>query len=105
MKLRLKNEFGAPLNLLETTRIAVYFPREDGTYLQKSDFTIIDPVAGELEVELKPFEKSALKVGEKQDFFAKVVVGDETLTLRFAKGLDVELKDERKIVNEKSSSL
>jgi hypothetical protein len=100
MKLRFKNEFGGPLNILEADSITVYFPREDGSYLSKRDFNIINAQRGELELQLSSFEIGALKIGDQQDFFAKVVVGDESLTLRFAKGLNVKIKDERKVVDE-----
>lgn len=104
MKLRLKNEFGIPINLLMADSITLYYPREDGSWLQKRDVTILDAENGILDVKPTNFEVQALKMGQAQDFFAKVVVGDETLTIKFHKGLDVELKDERKIINEKSTS-
>lgn len=101
MRVQFKNEFNLPLNLDQTSEIVVYFQREDGTFLSKRDFTIVDSSAGLLDIFLTEFEKQALKTGKSQDFFAKCVVGDEVFTLKFHKGLDVEIKDERKVINEK----
>ena len=104
MKIRFKNEFGGPMNLLQADQITLHFEREDGTFLVKRDMTILDAQRGEVEFKLNDFELQALKNGMDQDFFGKVLVGDECLTLRFAKGLCVTKKDGRNIIHEQNKA-
>jgi hypothetical protein len=105
MKVRLRNEFGIPINLLKANQITLYFQRDDGGMLGKKDFSVVDAQNGVLEFTLTDFEVQALKTGKHQDFFAKVVVGDEVLTIEFSKGLDVVIKDERKHLCEQTSPI
>lgn len=100
MKIRFKNEFGMPMNLLAVDQITLHFAREDGGFLVKRDFTIEDAQKGVVSFELSGFEIQALKTGPEQDFFGKVVSGDEETTIRFAKGLCIIMKDQRKVIDE-----
>lgn len=104
MKIRFKNEFGLPMNLLAVDQVTLHFEREDGTFLVKRDMNMLDAQRGEVEFNLSDFELQALKCGPEQDFFAKVVVGDEQLTLRFAKGLCIMKKDGRNIIHEQNKA-
>jgi len=104
MKIRFKNEFGIPMNLLLAEQITLHFERDDGTFLVKRDMDITDAQRGEVEFKLTDFELQALKVADGQDFFGKVLVDGHILTLRFAKGLCIKKKDGRNVVDEQNKA-
>jgi hypothetical protein len=98
MKLRITNQFGAPLNLQGCDGIKISLPYENGEVLEKSKVTVLDPNDGKIQIDLDDFEIQGLKVGHGQTFRGEAKFGDTTYHVVFAKGLNVELKNERKII-------
>lgn len=98
MKLQIKNEFGNPLNLQGCDGIKVILPYENGEVLEKSKVKILDLDNGKIQVDIDDFEVQGLKVGPAQTFKAEAIFGDEVYHIVFVKGLNVELKNERKVI-------
>ena len=98
MKLRITNSFGAPLNLQGCDGIKIMLPYDNGEVLEKNKVTILDIHEGKIQVDLDDFEVQGLKVGSAQTFRGEAKFGDTTYHIVFAKGLNVELKNERKLI-------
>lgn len=98
MKLRISNQFGAPLNLQGCDGIKISLPYENGEVLEKNKVTILDPHEGKIAIDLDDFEVQGLKVGMGQTFRGEAMFGDTIYHIVFAKGLNVELRNERKVV-------
>lgn len=98
MKLRITNEFGVPLNLQGCDGIKVKIPYENGEVLEKNKVDILDVSEGKIKIELDEFELQGLKVGPGQTFKAEAIFGDTVYHIVFAKGLNVELRNERKVI-------
>lgn len=98
MKLRITNEFGAPLNLQGCDGIKVMLPYENGEVLEKNRVEILDVADGKVAIELNDFEVQGLKLGLGQTFKAEAIFGDTVYKIVFAKGLNVELRNERKVI-------
>jgi hypothetical protein len=98
MKLQIKNEFGAPLNLQGCDGIKVKIPYENGEVLEKNKVDILDINCGKIKIHLDEFEVQGLKVGLGQTFKAEAIFGDTVYHIVFAKGLNVELRNERKAI-------
>lgn len=98
MKLRITNEFGVPLNLQGCDGIKVKIPYENGEVLEKSKVNVLDVDNGKISIELDEFEVQGLKVGLGQTFRAEAIFGDTVYHIVFAKGLNVELRNERKAI-------
>lgn len=94
MKLQIKNEFGSPLVLQGVKKIAVKFEYENGETLEKTNCKILDAAEGKIQIDLDDFEIQGLRVGEKQNFFASVHIGDEILKVMFRGGLNVYMSDQ-----------
>ena len=100
MKLQIFNEFGSPLNLQGADSIKFRFPYENGEVLEKNNAEILDFQKGTVKIELSDFEIQGLKTGEKQNFYADIVIGRKKFTVEFTKGLNVTEKNQRKVLNE-----
>lgn len=100
MKLQIFNEFGSPLNLQGVDSIKFKFPYENGEVLEKNNVEILDFTKGTVKIELSDFEIQGLKTGEKQNFYADIVIGRTKYTVEFTKGLNVLEKNQRKVLNE-----
>lgn len=98
MKLRILNEFGNPFQLHKADAIKVLFPYEDGRVLEKNQVKIIDSAKALIEVELSEFEIDGMAVGAGQSFKAEVLVGDTVFIVSFAKGLNVEMREGKKVL-------
>jgi len=98
MKLRVTNQFGSPLNLQGCDGIKISLPYENGQTLEKNKVTILDVHDGKIAIELDDFEVQGLKSGLGQTFTAEAKFGDTTYHIVFAKGLNVELKHDRKVL-------
>ena len=98
MKLQANNKYGFPLNLQGCEAIKVIFQYENGEMLEKNKIDIVDIEKGQFKVELSDFEIQGLKVGEKQNIYAKIYFQDMTYHVMFPKGLTVGIKDERKVL-------
>lgn len=98
MKLKILSEFGTPLNLRACDGITVKFPYMGNRILEKTTVDILDYDRGIVKVELTDFEIQGLNEGIGQNFKAEVKLGGDVYTVLFAKGLNVELKDERKFL-------
>lgn len=98
MKLRIVNQFGSPLSLQGADSIKVQFEYENGHVLEKSNITIVDAAEGKIALDLEDFEIQGLKVGEKQNFMAEVRFGEDVHHVLFEKGLNVGIKNDRKVI-------
>lgn len=105
MKLQIFNEFGSPLNLQGCDSIKFKFPYENGEVLEKSNVEILDFQKGTINIDLSDFEIQGLKTGEKQNFYADIVIGRTKFTVEFTKGLSVIEKNQRKVLNESKSGV
>jgi hypothetical protein len=98
MKLRIVNQFGAPLCLQGADSIKIQIPYENGHVLEKSNVRIIDANEGKIALDLEDFEIQGLKEGEKQNFMAEIRFGDDVHHVLFEKGLNVRLQNDRKVI-------
>ena len=98
MKLKIINEFGNPLNLRNCDGITVKFPYMGDKILEKNSVSVIDIDNGIVEVKLSDFDIQGLNPGLGQNFKADVKIGDTVLTVLFAKGLNVEINNDRKMI-------
>ena len=98
MKLKIINEFGNPLNLRNCDGITVKFPYMGDKILEKNAVSVLDMDQGIVDVKLSDFDIQGLNVGLGQNFKAEVKIGDTVLTVLFAKGLNVELNNDKKVI-------
>lgn len=98
MKLRITNQFGAPLNLQGCDGIKILLPYENGQVLEKNRVTVLDQTDGKIQIDLDDFEVQGLKAGVGQTFRGEVKFDSTTYHIVFVKGLNVELKNERKVI-------
>ena len=98
MKLKIKNEFGMPLDLHKCDAITIKFPYMGERVLEKRSVSILDMEKGIVEVELTDFDIQGLNEGLNQNFKGEITIGDEIVHVLFAKGLNVEIKNERKVL-------
>jgi len=80
-----------PFDLTGAT-VSVKFAKTDGTTLTKSvgaGVTIVNAVAGKMEVLLSDTDTALLKAGENQDFEAIVTVNTVTSILQFRRALSI----------------
>lgn len=87
-----------PLNLQGCDGIKIFLPYENGEVLEKNRVTILDYDEGKIQVDLDEFEIQGLKPGLGQNFSAEAKFGDTIYRIVFSKGLNVELKNERKVL-------
>lgn len=98
MKLRITNQYGVPLDLQGCDGIKITLPYENGEVLEKNTVTILDPHEGKIKIDLDDFEIQGLKVSQNQTFRGEAKFGDTVYHIVFAKGLNVELRNERKVI-------
>ena len=93
MKLRVLNQFGASEPLNSPDEIEVHFPYEVTDKLVKrmtyGHVKILNDYAGELEVNLTPFEIQGLPVCEKQNILVKLISGTKCREAVFSRCLNV----------------
>lgn len=98
MKLRILNQFGNLLPLESADSIKFQFPYENGHVLEKTNAKVVTGRNYNCEIELDDFEIQGLAIGEKQNFLAEVKFGDEIHHVLFQKALNIELKNDRKVL-------
>lgn len=98
MKLRILNEHRFPFNLNGCDSIKIFFQYDNGHMLEKKSVKIVDANDGKIEVELSDFEIQGLKVGRQQTFRGELTFKDTVYHVVFAKGLNIELINERKSI-------
>jgi len=98
VKLQVINEFGIPMALNGCEGIKILLPYENGETLEKTKFTILDELSGKFEVDVDDFEIQGLKSGSGQTFVGEIYFQDHTAKVVFSKGLNVELRNDRKVL-------
>ena len=98
MKLRVLNQFGNLLALEAADSIKFQFSYENGHVLEKTNAKAVTGKNYNCELDLDDFEIQGLPVGEKQNFLAEIVFGDDVHHVLFQKALNIGLDNDRKVL-------
>lgn len=104
LKVKILNEFGMPLNLKNASEILFKFPYLDHRILTKRNANVVDADESIVEVTLDEMDINGLNEGKEQNFKAEVVIDGVKHTVLFAKSLNVEIKNGKKVINERHAS-
>lgn len=87
-------ETGAPFDLTGVTQIKAYFPKADGTALEKNmtpsgAISVLSACAGKIKITLSEADTALLNVGEAQSFEVEIQIGTNTSIIQFVEALNV----------------
>lgn len=90
----LTKETNDPFDLTGASQIKVFFPKEDGSVLEKTmipsgSVSIINAAHGKVRVMLDEIETASLNVGEAQSFEVEIQIGSITSIVQFFESLNV----------------
>lgn len=99
LKFKILNEYGLKEPLQKVAAGKFFFPYENGEVLTKSNMVIDDMENSIVSIDLSDFEVQGLKAERDQTVSANLFDEDgNTIHVVFHKGLQVEMKDGRKVL-------
>lgn len=87
-------ETGDPFDLTGVSQIKAYFPKTDGTALEKNlspsgAIVVLNALAGKIKITLSEADTALLNVGEAQSFEVEIQIGSITSIVQFVESLNV----------------